>query len=82
MLPKEKPKKSLHSVKQRERLSRAMKAHGEKRSQELRDTIYNSTDDLEAAIVPKSMYLPDPIIDTLLDRFALLNNDGILDDIF
>lgn len=73
--------KAPHSVKPSQRLTRRLKAHGKTRLQALRDAIYDNADALEAALVPKYMYLPDPIIDTLLDRFALLKDGRTLDNI-
>ncbi|TCD62749.1 hypothetical protein EIP91_006447 [Steccherinum ochraceum] len=71
----------VNPIKQGKRLTLVMKAHGRKRFQEWREKIYDNADSTEAATVPKFMYLPDHIIDTFLDRFALLENEAIFREI-
>lgn len=56
-----------------------MKTFGMERLLALRTEFYYDADDIEAAAIPESMYLPDTVIASILDEYALIKTIDDLD---
>ena len=57
------------------RLTRVMRKHGMQRLEKVRDEIYDSLSNSAASrALPPTVYLPQPVITSILDNYALLSN--------
>ncbi|GBE84703.1 hypothetical protein SCP_0606830 [Sparassis crispa] len=72
-------KKAMNPVKHKDHLSRGMRDRGKDRLLQLRKSIYVAADSVDTDIIPEFIYLPDPVIKAILDRFALLQSIKDLD---
>ncbi|KAJ3553133.1 hypothetical protein NM688_g3778 [Phlebia brevispora] len=75
-----KPKK-INPIKRRLRLTRVMRALGKRQLEELRWAIYMEEDEATTGMVPSTFFLPNDVIQGILDHFALLTNSDTLDSI-
>lgn len=64
-----------------ERLTKSMRAVGQKRLEDLRWTIYRKEDLLKTAFLPPEIFLPEDVIEGILDQFALITDVTYLDSI-
>ncbi|KII83513.1 hypothetical protein PLICRDRAFT_180290 [Plicaturopsis crispa FD-325 SS-3] len=63
---------TVNPVKKGKRLTRVMRAHGLARLLKLRRQIWSKADEKKTGFLPPIVYLPDNLIQDILDRFALL----------
>ncbi|KAJ3559456.1 hypothetical protein NM688_g328 [Phlebia brevispora] len=75
-------RKLPNPVKKGDRLTRAMRAIGKAKMEDLRWRIFRKEDPVKTNIFPPSVFLPDAIINATLDRFALLTSNESLTTIF
>ncbi|PIL25360.1 hypothetical protein GSI_13250 [Ganoderma sinense ZZ0214-1] len=72
-VPPQKPSGKTNPVPRSKRLTRVMRRHGTQRLEKLREEIYDSLEDSASSrALPPTVYLPQPVITSLLDNFALL----------
>lgn len=73
--PPTKPSGKTNPVPRSKRLTRVMRKHGTQRLEKLRQEIYDSlSDTAPSRALPPTVYLPQPVIISLLDNYALLTS--------
>ncbi|KII83160.1 hypothetical protein PLICRDRAFT_33048 [Plicaturopsis crispa FD-325 SS-3] len=63
---------TVNAVPKNKRITRIMRAHGVKRLEKFRRSMWMSADERTTGFFPPSAFLPDDTIQTILDVFALL----------
>ena len=82
-VPPEKPAGKTNPVPRSKRLTRVMRKHGVERLEKLRDEIYDTLSDSAASrALPPTVYLPQPVIASILDNYALLSGPDDLRQLF
>ncbi|KAI0353617.1 hypothetical protein OH77DRAFT_1553273 [Trametes cingulata] len=73
--------KKTNPVTRKDRLTREMRAEGTRRLRQLRSHIYRATDSAAARTLPPEVFLPETVIEQILDRFALIDSREALKEL-
>ena len=70
--------KKMNPIPKNQRLTRAMRATGQERFVEFRNSIHRSTKSPTARLLPPVAFFPEPTMKLLLDKFTLITSEDML----